>query len=282
MGLRIGYARVSTASEHQARSLEGQQQDLAKAGCDQVIAESISAYGEKRRPGWEKLWGLVADGLVSEVIVVDQSRLSRSGDDLDFLNACQMKGVVVRALSGGAIEVETVGGYIQAGILSVMNRAQSKLIGIKVKDGIRRRRAAGYLATGNLPFGYAHIDGKAAPHPQNFAVARTAFDGLLGEGMNIHGWLRTGAPEGFPATRTGVRRWLDHEMLRGRAGGEWGTVPALISFEEHRRAMAMLQARSSVRGRNTARLRLFSGLVSCDACGKKLSTQVDRLRCMNP
>ena len=55
--------------------------------------------------------------------MVDQSRLSRSGDDLEFLQACAMKKVVVGALTGGVIETESVGGFIQAGVMSVMNQA---------------------------------------------------------------------------------------------------------------------------------------------------------------
>ena len=38
-------------------------------------------------------------------VVIDQSRLSRSGDDLEFLEACAIKGVTVRALTGGKLRL---------------------------------------------------------------------------------------------------------------------------------------------------------------------------------
>ena len=79
--------------------------------------------------------GLVASGKVTEVLVVDQSRLSRSGDDLEFLQACALQKVTVRALTGGVIETETVGGFMQAGIMSVVNQAYSRLNSAKVKMG---------------------------------------------------------------------------------------------------------------------------------------------------
>jgi DNA invertase Pin-like site-specific DNA recombinase len=170
--MRVGLARVSTTKRAQDTSIEGQIQQLEAAGCDRVLAERASAYSGKRRPAWEELWILVASGAVTEVLVIDQSRLSRKGDDMAFLAACAQQGVKVRALTGGEIEVESYSGFITAGVLSVMNQASSRLVGAKVRDGLARRRSAGFLGTGRLPFGYCSQDGRAAPHPTEFSLAR--------------------------------------------------------------------------------------------------------------
>ena len=92
--MRVGYCRVSTTKSEQDISIEGQQQQLLAAGCDEVIVERASALKGQRK-GWTHLWALVASGKVTEVLVVDQSRLSRSGDDIEFLSACSLKGVTV-------------------------------------------------------------------------------------------------------------------------------------------------------------------------------------------
>ena len=113
--------RVSTTKSEQDISIEGQQQQLIAAGCDEVIVERASAFKGQRK-GWTHLWALVASGKVTEVLVVDQSRLSRSGDDLEFLQACALQKVTVRALTGGVIETETVGGFMSAGIMSVVSQ----------------------------------------------------------------------------------------------------------------------------------------------------------------
>jgi hypothetical protein len=277
--MRIGYARVSTTKAEQEVSIEGQVADLQAAGCVRVIAETKSAY-KGRRSGWEELWGLVAGGGVSEVLVIDQSRLSRSGDDLQFLAACAQQGVTVRALTGGVIEAETYTGFVAAGVLSVMNQAQSKLIGAKVKDGIRRRREAGYLASGRLPFGYRSVDGKAAPDAEDWPQARAQFDALLASGMNISGWIRS---TGTRRTLSGVKRWLDHPMLRGFAHGRWGAVEPLISWQEWEQAKRLQQARATMRGRAAGSTHLFTGLVRCKACGVNLHNIDDkgtkRLKC---
>lgn len=278
--MRVGLARVSTGKRAQDISIEGQIADLQRAGCDRVLAERASAYSGGKRPAWDELWGLVASGVVTEVLVVDQSRLSRKGEDMAFLAACQQQGVVVRALTGGVIEVESYGGFITAGVLSVMNQASSRLIGAKVRDGLRRRRDAGFLATGRLPFGYCAIDGKASIHPEQFPLARDMFDALMAGSMNLNGWIReTGAQWSV----TGLRRWLDHPMLRGYAHGRWDGVVALISWQEWEQATRLRRARSRIVGSTAQRVHLFTGLVVCGCCGKACHRQMDgataRLKC---
>ena len=159
--LIVGYARVSTTATTQDISIEGQVKQLKAAGC--VISERASAY-KGGRTGWDELWALVAGGAVKEVLVIDQSRMSRSGDDLEFLNACAQQGVTVRALSGGIIESETYQGFVMSGFQSLMNQADSKLKSVKVREGIKRRRESGHYASGRVPFGYAYVDGRVVPH----------------------------------------------------------------------------------------------------------------------
>jgi len=282
--MRVGLARVSTSKRTQDISIEGQVQQLEAAGCDRVLAERASAYQKgKRRPAWEELWSLVASGAVSEVLVIDQSRLSRSGDDMAFLAACAQQGVRVQALTGGEIEVESYSGFVTAGVLSVMNQASSRLVGAKVRDGLARRKASGFLGTGRLPFGYCAIDGRAAPDPKEFAQSRARFDGLMAAGMNINQWIRDTSAD---VSHTGVRRWLDHPMLRGFAHGQWGAVKPLISWQEWEQATRLRQSRSSAVGRTAGQVRLFTGLVTCSECGRSCHRQMDgdtpRLKCKTP
>ena len=277
--MRVGYCRVSTQKTEQDISIEGQQQQLLAAGCDEVIVERASAFKGQRK-GWTHLWALVASGKVSEVLVVDQSRLSRSGDDLEFLQACAMKKVTVRALAGGVIETESVGGFIQAGVMSVMNQAYSKLNSAKVKDGLARRRAAGHYAVGYCPFGYAYIDGVVVPHPEQWGPARERWEGLMAMEMNVHGYCRTHAG----VSVSGLSNWIKNPMLRGIVPHQQGGVKPLISPEEWDQAQRLLKHRSTTRTSSTRRQHLLSGLVVCDSCGRSLWTSVTpygrrRLKC---
>ena len=124
--IRVGYCRVSTERREQDISIEMQEVQLREHGCDEIISERQSAY-KAGRAGWDRLWLLVGQGLVEEVLCIDQSRLSRSGDDLSFLALCAEHNTTVRALQGGVIEAQSYAGFISTGVMSLMNQAQSKL-----------------------------------------------------------------------------------------------------------------------------------------------------------
>ena len=268
----VGYARVSTTATTQDISIEGQAKQLKAAGCDRVISERASAY-KGGRTGWEELWALVAGGAVSEVLVIDQSRMSRSGDDLDFLNACAQQGVTVRALSGGIIESETYQGFVMSGFQSLMNQADSKLKSVKVKEGIKRRRESGHYASGRVPFGYAYIDGRVVPHPDDWPVARQMFLDLLDHGMNVSAYVRANR---IGWTTTGVKQWVVKPMLRGVVPHQEGGVKPLITPEEWGSASRLLEHRSRMRTSSNRTTYLLTGLVRCQCCGKNMKHKMPR------
>ena len=264
--MRVGYCRVSTTKSEQDISIEGQQQQLLAAGCDEVIVERASAFKGQRK-GWTHLWALVASGKVTEVLVVDQSRLSRSGDDIEFLNACSLKGVTVRALTGGVIEVESVGGFITSSVMSVMNQAYSRLNSAKVKDGLARRRAAGHRAIGYCPFGYRYRDGVVEPDPEEWGPARERWEGLMAMEMNCHGYARLNPGMSV----SGLKNWVRNPMLRGIVEHQQGGVKPLISPDEWEQAKRLLSQRTHSRVSTGAqRTHLFSSLIVCASCGRSL------------
>lgn len=277
--MRIGYARTSTQQEEQDKSIEGQVLELERAGCARVIAERRSAF-KGDRPGWDELWSLVGGGGVSEVVVADQSRLSRSGDDMEFLELCAARGTRVVALVGGEIETESIGGFVQAGMMSVFSQMQSRLTAAKVRDGLRRRRNEGYYACGMVPFGYRY-DGKyVVPCPENFPLARRMWEELLEMECNVSGWIAKSKSQWSPR---GVRVWMRNPILRGIVRDVHGATEPLISWQEWAEAQNMLRTRSRMRGRAAHQVHLFTGLVKCECCSKSLHNAIEsgrkRLKC---
>ena len=196
-----------------------------------------------------------------------------------------MKKVQVRALTGGVIETESVGGFIQAGVMSVMNQAYSKLNSAKVKDGLARRRAAGHYAIGMVPFGYAYRDGLVVPHPDNWGPARERWERLMAMEMNLMGYCR----EYGGVSRSGLMAWVKNPMLRGVVPHQQGGVKPLVSAEEWVAAKQLLsrRTRSRVPTGNQLRTHLFSSLIACDACGRSLQVQRTasgkrRWKCVQP
>lgn len=285
----VGYARVSKKQEEQGISLEGQIAQLERAGVDRVISEKGSA-SRGRRAGWTELRLLVAQGRVKRVLMNDLSRLARDGSDMDFLEECAAAGTEVRDLYGQVWENQTIHGLASSGITSLMNRIQARMIGLKSADGIRRRREAGFLARGKLPFGYRVQDHQPAMDPETWEQARWLFELLLNMEMDLTLTIRT-LPDDFPwlPTREGLLNWALNPMLRGgiaygrRAIGdwervEWGRAPRLITSEEYDSAMRFYLSRREVKSklRTAGQVHLLTSLLQCVACGKNMGWKTKR------
>ena len=281
--MKVGLARVSTHNRAQDTSIEAQEQQLRDAGCDRVITVRESAYKGPRR-GWHELRSLVASGTVTEVLCIDQSRLARDGSDLEFLEECAVRGVIVRALTGGIIETKSVGGFVQAGVFSVMNQAYSRQLGLKIKDGLDRRKASGHYACGRVPFGYAYVDGEVVPDPTDWPVARQMVLDLLALEMNISAYVRQHRSKWTP---TGIRQWIAKPILRGVVAHQKDGVKPLLSAEEWSSVSRLLKVRQGSSSTPSRTVYLLTGLVRCQACQKNLKYKVvvrgaQRLYCANP
>jgi DNA invertase Pin-like site-specific DNA recombinase len=283
--IRVGYVRVSTGKTSQETSVDRQEFVLREqAKVDRVISESLSASGSRRRPGWEELRGMVAAGLVSEVVVSDLSRIARDGSDQLFLEECHLMGTRVVDTNGVEYENHTVAGLLTSGVLSLVNKAQSRITGAKVAEGNRRRREQGLYGRPNAPFGYAYQEGNFVEHPGEWIHARWLIEELLRRDCNVYGTLRH-LPATFPRTytRVGLRKWIYNPILRGGVGIGWdraalcfaeivwGQAPVLISPMEWDVIHRTMQLRHQTRGTKTGfSPHLFTGVVRCDECGRNL------------
>lgn len=263
----IGYARVSTDHADQDVSIAAQVQQLRDAGCDRVIRERRSAFKDGRRPGWEELQALVAAGKVREVVAISQSRLSRRGEDVQFLRICARRGVTVRFLDGTPGDLDDPAARLMAGVLSTVNEVDSQIKAINIKNGLNRRKAAGHWACGKVPYGYLYDGSAVLPNPATFEDARLLWDQLVAHEMNAPRVIRQ---HGRPWSAAGLYQWIEHPFLRGIVNGRADATTPLVSWEEWRRGMALRDRRRSGKARAPRTLRLFSGLVRCAGCGGRL------------
>ena len=278
--LKVGYVRVSTSKEEQDSSVEGQRYQMEQAGCDRIIVDRASASSGVRRQGWEELRLLVARGQVDKVLVVDLSRLARDGSDQEFLEECHLVGTTVLDLSGVVYENQSISGLLTTGVMSVVNKVQSRIISVKVRDGVKRRRDAGFAARNRVPFGYATEDGLVVAG-SHWGDARQLLELLIKSEINLYGTIRQ-LPDGFPwkPSDRGLMLWLKNPILRGGLGQglsgtqvyahiEWGACPVLITPDEWRLIMAMLARRPKANSYGGGQPHLFSGLIRMARDGKQ-------------
>lgn len=286
--LVVGYARVSTTQDGQDTSIEMQVAEFERLEVDRIISERRSA-SKGERPGWKELRLLVAQGRVKRVLMADLSRLARDGSDMDFLEECAAAGTEVRDLFGQVWENQTISGLLATGVTSLMNRVQARMIGLKAADGIRRRREAGFLARGRVPFGYRVVDDQPAMDPERWEQARFLFDLLLQNQMALGVTIRQ-LPEDFPwrPTTTGLLNWAMNPMLRGGVAYgrqqvaewdsvEWDRAPRLITTDEYETAARYyaLRRQTRTRDRRGATAHLLTSMVRCE-CGKYMGWKTKR------
>jgi DNA invertase Pin-like site-specific DNA recombinase len=277
----IGYARVSTEHGEQDISIEDQVRQFREAGCDRVIAERRSAYKDVRRPGWEELVSLVAGGQVQTVMVRSQSRLSRKGEDMQFLRMCLRKGVEVVMTDGTPVTGDP-SSKLMTGVLSLVNEVDSDIKSINTRAGLARRKALGHYACGRVPFGYCYDGSQVVPDPERFSEARELWDRLAALEFNLPATIRR---HGLDWSARGLGRWIDNPILRGVVRHEPDKTTPLISWQEWQQARGLLDSRKRVGDRAPRVIRAFSGLLRCGFCGKACHYAMNagrpRLKCTN-
>jgi DNA invertase Pin-like site-specific DNA recombinase len=127
MGMKVGYARVSTTGQ----KLDVQMDRLAD--CDRVYHEKMSASSAHTRPELQKALDFVRDEDV--FIVTKLDRLARSVVDLsEIVKKLQKKNVDLVVLDQG-IDTTTIYGRLQFNILAAIGEFERELIRERSLEG---------------------------------------------------------------------------------------------------------------------------------------------------
>jgi predicted site-specific integrase-resolvase len=143
MGMRVGYARVSSVGQ----KLDVQLEKLAD--CDRVYHEKISAGSTKLRLELQKALDFVRDEDVFVVTKLD--RLARSVIDLSMIvQRLEEKKVDLVVLDQG-IDTTTIYGRLQFNILASIGEFERGLIGERSREGREKAMARGVKFSASAP-----------------------------------------------------------------------------------------------------------------------------------
>jgi len=135
--LIIGYARVSTVEQ----SLDGQRDELAKAGCERIAEESASGKRGALRPIWDETVRHLRSG--DTLVVTELSSLGRSTSELAALaDDLQERGVGLRILNLG-IDTGTPAGARPYRIISSVAEMERDLFIERTMRGLAAAKAHG-------------------------------------------------------------------------------------------------------------------------------------------
>jgi DNA invertase Pin-like site-specific DNA recombinase len=142
--MHIGYCRVSTGK--QAASIEAQEAQLKKAGCEMVYKDENESGGKRNRPQLNKALDHIRNGDVLVVCKLD--RLTRSMIDLlTILKQIDERGATFRSL-GEAIETESAAGRMMMQMLGCFAQFEREIIVERINRGLAHARANGRIGGG--------------------------------------------------------------------------------------------------------------------------------------
>jgi DNA invertase Pin-like site-specific DNA recombinase len=142
--VHIGYCRVSTGK--QAASIEAQEAQLKKAGCEIVYKDENESGGKRNRPQLNKALEHIRKGDVLVVCKLD--RLSRSMIDLlTILKQIDEAGATFRSL-GEAVETESAAGRMMMQMLGCFAQFEREIIVERINRGLAHARANGKIGGG--------------------------------------------------------------------------------------------------------------------------------------
>jgi DNA invertase Pin-like site-specific DNA recombinase len=192
LGMRVGYARVSSRDQHP----EAQQDALKAAGCDEVFLDKASGK-LARRPGLDNALRS-ANRAGDQLVITKLDRLGRSVEHLlELSNELQRRGVDLVVLDQG-IDTSTAVGRMFFQILSAIAEFEHALMSERTMDGLAAARARGRTGGQKPKLG-----------TRQARLAREMYDQLDEHGRNNFTVAQIAAE--FGVTRPTIYRYLDQQ-----------------------------------------------------------------------
>lgn len=302
MGLRaINYRRASLDATGEGRSVERQGEANSKlielrgwTEVAQLADNSISAYGGKHRPDWERALDMLRNDEADVIVAWHLDRITRSMSDLEqLITVCEKYNKLV-VTSSGDFDLASDTGRMVARILAAIARGEVE------RKAARQKLANAQLAKsgkpwsgGARPFGYTRDQMSIVPEEAE-AIQLAARDAIAG--MSMRAIARRWEEQGLVSSRSGCTDDCDKMHEHWRSAGGWtgrgvkavlvspryagirtyrgervgvGQWPAIIDEKTHRQLVSTLTAPSRLHGNiRTGRTpaNLLTGIAYCSQC----------------
>ena len=186
----IAYTRVSSETQ----TLEQQKKAINEyAAAHSLIVDKfiedfgISAYRKtfEAREGLLEILNLAEQGLVSDLILFESSRLSRRyGESVSLIERLTMKGVKIHSIvDNGIINQNDLDSLMNA-FRSYMNQNASKLTSERIKSKLAHLRQQGLYTGGSVTWGFKVVDKRVVPDEELRPVITQFFKDYIAFGAS--------------------------------------------------------------------------------------------------
>lgn len=279
----VVYLRVSLDATGEGRSVARQREACEAVASlrgvhvvEQVSDNSISAYGDKKRPGWERVLKMIEREEIDYLIAWHIDRMTRSMLELErLILLCEEHGVAIITATGD-IDLSTDVGRMVARILGAVARAEVERKAERQRLANAQRAAAGEPnIAGPRPFGY-EPDGRTIREAEAKLIRDGAEAFLNGASLAsiARKWneLKDGRKWGHGTVGNVFRspRYIGQRVYNGEIVGQgnWPAILDLTTFLEIQNKLASNKAYWSYPGKGGAKPKtLLSVIARCGVCG---------------
>lgn len=276
------YARVSTEEqavhglsiEVQTRALE----EWAKANGQKVVGTYVDAGISARKPASKRpaLQKLLADAQAGKGELIVFTKLDRWFRNIaeyykvqEILERCHVDWRTIHE----DYDTSTASGRLKINIMLSVAQDEADRTSERIKAINEMKRQKLQPLTGVCPYGYKIKDKQFIKDPGTEKVVSAFFDRFLATGS-------VSDTQDYILERYGVRinyqkahKMLDMTCYCGSYYGVDGMTPPYISMEQFQKIQSM--RRRIVRKSKKNRVYIFSGLIVCGSCGRRMSGGVN-------
>lgn len=277
--LRVAcYIRVSTEEQAKHGYSVATQKDNIKewiekqeniAIVDYYIDDGVSADKLKKRTELQRLLTDIQDKKVDMVVFTKLDRWFRSVQKYYQIQQILDDNNVTWKAIHEDYETVTSSGKFKVNIMLSVAQQERDRCSERINDVFKHRIKNGYAVTGATPLGLKVVDSKVVPDEETKYLAIEMFDEYerCGNATMVKELLQ--ARYGFSRDISRILKTLQNTLYIGKYRDNDNYCEPIISVEQFNRVQELVK--KNLKKPGTRDLYVFSGLVVCDACGKKMA-----------
>ena len=278
--IRVGiYCRVSTDQQaNEGDSIQAQLSALRKYASDhnyeiagEFVDDGISGTLLNERDELQNLLDAVKQRKVDLILFTRLDRWFRSiRHYLNTQDVLDKYNVPWKAI-WEQFETQTPQGRFMVNQTLSFAQYESETTAIRIRHVFDYKKSQHEVLSGKIPFGYMIRDKHLVPDPEKADIARQVFQTYIETG-SICETLKLMQGHGLPKTQRAFKWMLTNRKYIGEAYGIEGYMEPIIDRQTFDTVQHMLKMNVK---RNQVRNYIFSGMVWCSDCGRKMTGTSD-------
>lgn len=171
-------------------------------------------------------------------------------------------------------ETKTPQGKLMVNQMLSFAQFEAEQTGQRINQVFSYKKTKREALSGKVPYGYKIVDKHIVPDPEKAEIARRAFGTYIETG-NMCETLRQVQGNGMPTTQRGLKCMLRNRKYIGEAYGDDKYIEPIIDRDVFDEVQHMLEMNIKPKRVYTY---VFSGLVWCSDCGRKMTGTTDEYK----